>query len=135
GGPVTVTDPDVDRFFMTIPEACQLVLQAAVVGETGETLVLDMGEPIKIAEVAKTLIEQSGKEIEIVYTGLRANEKLSEELFDETENPTHGQRHPSLSVVRVPPIDLSQREVDELEKCANAAEWLSRNAHGPQVRH
>lgn len=104
GGPVTVTDPDVSRFFMTIPEACQLVLQSAVVGASGDTLVLDMGVPVKIAEVARTLIEQSGKDINIVYTGLRQNEKLSEELFDDSEVPVTGELHEALSVVRVPPL-------------------------------
>ena len=106
GGPLTVTDPEVDRFFMTIPEACQLVLQAAAVGSSGDTLVLDMGEPIKIAEVARTLIEQSEKQLEIVFTGLRENEKLSEELFDDTEAPVVSERHEALSVVRVPPLNL-----------------------------
>lgn len=106
GGPVTVTDPEVNRFFMTIPEACQLVLQAAAVGATGETMVLDMGEPIKIADVARTLIEQSGKEIEIVYTGLRENEKMAEKLFDDTEKPVMAEKHEALSGVRVPPLTL-----------------------------
>ncbi|WP_271800496.1 polysaccharide biosynthesis protein [Dietzia maris] len=106
GGPLTVTDPEVERFFMTIPEACQLVLQAAAVGSSGETLVLDMGEPIKIADVARTLIEQSEKKLEIVFTGLRENEKLSEELFDDTEVPVVSERHEALSVVRVPPLNM-----------------------------
>ena len=129
GGPVTVTDPEVDRFFMTIPEACQLVLQAAVVGETGETLVLDMGEPIKIANVARTLIEQSGKDIEIVYTGLRENEKLSEELFDDTEAPTHGDKHEALSEVRVRPLELNRDLVPTTVGRAAAMAWLEENAY------
>lgn len=128
GGPVTVTDPDVNRFFMTIPEACQLVLQAAVVGETGETLVLDMGEPIRIADVAKTLIEQSGKEIDIVYTGLRANEKLSEELFDDSETIEAGQKHPSLSTVRVQPVEASYRRLTSITTHSTAADWLKSHA-------
>lgn len=124
GGPVTVTDPEVDRFFMTIPEACQLVLQASVVGETGQTLVLDMGEPIKIADVARTLIEQSGKQIEIVYTGLRANEKLSEDLFDRTETPLFGAKHEALSEVRVSPLEVDRALLENINDHEPARLWL-----------
>ena len=85
GGPVTVTDPEVTRYFMSIPEAVHLVLQAAVIGEHSETLILDMGEPIKIDDVAKLMIEKSGREISIVYTGLRAGEKTAEVLFATSE--------------------------------------------------
>ena len=85
GGPVTITHPDVTRFFMTIPEACQLVIQAGGIGRPGEVLILDMGEPVSILDVAKRMIAQSGKEIEIVYTGLRHGEKLHEELVAEGE--------------------------------------------------
>lgn len=129
GGPVTVTDPHVNRFFMTIPEACQLVLQAAAVGETGETLVLDMGDPIKIEDVARTLIEQSGKDIEIVYTGLRENEKLSEELFDDTEDPVFGLRHEALSEVKVLPLNLERYEVDSIVDHSSAVLWLTRSTY------
>ncbi|MCC6434541.1 MAG: polysaccharide biosynthesis protein [Acidimicrobiales bacterium] len=85
GGPVTVTDPEVTRFFMTIPEAVQLVIQAAAIGEPGEVLILDMGQPIRIVDVARRLIEASGKDIEIRFTGLRPGEKLHEELMREGE--------------------------------------------------
>lgn len=85
GRPVTITHPKVTRFFMTIPEACQLVVQAGAIGRTGEVLILDMGEPVSILDVAKRLIEQSGKEIEIIYTGLRHGEKLHEELVGNGE--------------------------------------------------
>lgn len=103
GGPITVTHPDVRRYFMTIPEAVQLVLQAAAIGQGGDVILLDMGEPIRIADLARDLVELSGlelgKDIEIVFTGLRPGEKLNEELFVEQEEyvPT---RHEKLFALR-----------------------------------
>jgi FlaA1/EpsC-like NDP-sugar epimerase len=105
GGPITVTDPDVERYFMLLPEASQLVLQASVIGRDGEVMVLDMGSPVKIVDVAKTLIEMSGRsDIEIVYTGLRHGEKLSEELFAPHE-AIRDSGHPLVNAVGVPPIN------------------------------
>lgn len=103
GGPVTVTHPDVKRYFMTIPEAVQLVLQAAVLGEGGETFVLDMGEPVKIVQLARDLIELSGlelgRDIEIAFTGLRQGEKMFEELLLDSEQFETTQ-HEKIFVVR-----------------------------------
>ena len=100
GGPVTVTHPDVTRYFMTIPEAVHLVLQAALIGDHGETLILDMGEPIRIADVARQMIDKSGRDIEIVYTGLRPGEKLDEVLVSHAE-VAHCRTHPLISHTRV----------------------------------
>ncbi len=103
GGPVTVTHPDICRYFMTIPEAVQLVLQAAVLGRSGEVLMMNMGEPVKIVDLAKELIRLSGyevdKDINIIFTGLRPGEKLYEELFipGEEYEPT---QHEKLFVVK-----------------------------------
>jgi FlaA1/EpsC-like NDP-sugar epimerase len=104
GGPVTITDPEITRFFMTIPEACQLVLEAGFMGNGGEIFIFDMGSPIKILDIAIKLIHLSGLEpyedIEIKFTGLRPGEKLYEELFSEDEEqlPTH---HPKISIAKV----------------------------------
>lgn len=103
GGPVTVTDPDVTRFFMTIPEACHLVLQAATIGDDSETLILDMGEPVRIDDVARHMIDQSGRDIRIVYTGLRPGEKLHEILIGEDEQGSRP-RHPLVTHVQVKPL-------------------------------
>ena len=94
--PLTVTHPDVTRYFMTIPEACQLVLQAGGIGRAGEVLILDMGEPVNILKIAQRMIQMSGKEIEIVFTGLRDGEKLHEELIGEGEEE-HRPFHPKIS--------------------------------------
>jgi dTDP-glucose 4,6-dehydratase len=105
GGPVTVTDPNVTRYFMTIPEAVHLVLQAAVIGEHGETLILDMGQPVKIVDVARQMIARSGREIEIVFTGLREGEKLEEVLLSKSEESAI-RKHPLISHTKVDLIDI-----------------------------
>jgi FlaA1/EpsC-like NDP-sugar epimerase len=113
GGPVTVTHPDVTRYFMTIPEAVQLVIQAAAIGRAGEVLVLDMGEPVRIVDVARQLIEMSDADVEIVFTGLRPGEKLHEQLFgagERDERPFH----PLISHVEVPPLAPDQVDPSDL---------------------
>lgn len=104
GGPLTVTHPEVTRFLMTIREAVQLVIQAAVIGQPGEALVLDMGTPVQIAELAKALMAISGRRTKIVYTGLGRGEKLHEVLFGEGEQDSRP-IHPAISHVGVPPLD------------------------------
>lgn len=103
GGPVTVTHPDVTRFFMTIPEACQLVVQAGGIGRPGEVLILDMGEPVRILDVAQRMIEQSGRDVDIVFTGLRHGEKLHEELVGDGEGDERP-FHPKISHATVDTI-------------------------------
>ncbi len=108
GGPVTVTDPEVTRYFMTIPEACELVLQAGAIGRSGDVLVLDMGQPVRILDVANRLIRESRKDVEIEFTGLRPGEKLHEVLHSVRESPVPS-RHPLISRVGVPrlePVDV-----------------------------
>ena len=109
GGPVTVTDPEVTRYFMTIPEAVHLVLQATVIGEHAETLILDMGDPVKIKDVARQMIEKSGREIKIIYTGLRPGEKPSEVLFGREENAV-SKFHPLIFHTRVEPLEFINSE-------------------------
>lgn len=108
GGPVTVTHPDVERYFMLVEEACQLVLQAAAVGQHGDVMVLDMGRPAKIADVARTLISLAGRpDTDIVYTGLRPGEKLREELFSDGETIL-GSGHPRVAHVPVHAMTTQQ---------------------------
>jgi FlaA1/EpsC-like NDP-sugar epimerase len=109
GGPVTVTHPDVIRYFMTIPEACRLVLEAAMIGQGGEIFLFDMGKPVKILDLARKMIRLSGlepeKDVQIKITGLRPGEKLFEELLNDQENtlPTH---HPQIMIGKVREYDL-----------------------------
>ncbi len=101
GGPVTVTHPNVTRYFMTVEEAVELVIQAGAVGRDGEVLVLDMGEPVGIREVASQMIAASGRPIEIIYTGLRPGEKITEELFDDSDVASERRAHPRIAAVTV----------------------------------
>ncbi len=111
GGPITVTHPEITRYFMTIPEACQLVLEAGVMGNGGEIFIFDMGESVKILDVAKKMIKLSGltlgKDIQITFTGLRPGEKLYEELLNVQENtmPTH---HPKIMIGKVRAYNYDQ---------------------------
>ena len=133
GGPITITDPDVTRFFMTIPEAVHLVVQASVIGRSGEALVLDMGAPVRIADLAHQLMEISGKSVPVVYTGLRKGEKLHEELFGEEEVDTRP-LHPAISHVAVPPLDperlwrlaAAEGEITALDECSSSTEAAAR---------
>jgi FlaA1/EpsC-like NDP-sugar epimerase len=134
GGPVTVTHPDVTRYFMTIPEACELVVQAGALGQDGQVMILDMGEPVRILDVARRMIQMSGKEIEIVFTGLREGEKLHEDLFSVLE---HADReiHPRIShadVESFPPAGLVYEtwEADAKDK----SKLLSGDAPGTERR-
>lgn len=111
GGPITLTHPEITRFFMTIPEACQLVLEAGIMGKGGEIFIFDMGESVKIIDLAKKMIKLSGltlgKDIQIVYTGLRPGEKLYEELLNTEENtiPTH---HPKIMIAKVQEYNVQE---------------------------
>ena len=111
GGPVTVTHPDIIRFFMTIPEACNLVVEAATMGDGGETFVFDMGEPVKIADLARKMVKLAGyvpgKDIEIKFTGLRPGEKLFEELLNKKETVTQT-HHDKILIGKVPEYDYYQ---------------------------
>jgi len=125
GGPVTVTHRDMKRYFMTIPEACQLVLEAGFMGKGGEIYVFDMGEPIKIWDLAVKMITlaglEPGKDIEIKETGIRPGEKLFEELLASKEGllPTH---HPKILIAAMRPIaeDTVLRQIEELISVADS---------------
>ncbi len=130
GGPVTVTDPEITRYFMTIPEACQLIMQAFVIGDGGEIFVLDMGEPLKIVELARQMIVLSGKKIDIdisiEFIGLRPGEKMFEELYhvDETSIKTS---HKKITVAYSREISLEwlNRELDKIQESINSNDSAS----------
>jgi FlaA1/EpsC-like NDP-sugar epimerase len=131
GGPLTVTHPEVTRYFMTADEAVQLVLQATAIGRSGEVLILDMGDPVRIVDIARRLSARSARPIDIVYTGLRPGEKLAEDLLG-TDEVDYRPRHPLVRHARVTPLDpgqLSRLAVDgdeaslrqQLAECATGA--------------
>jgi FlaA1/EpsC-like NDP-sugar epimerase len=122
GGPVTVTDERIVRFFMLIPEACKLVLEAGTKGNGGEIFVFDMGQPVKIADLAKRMIQLSGaKNVEIKFTGLRPGEKLYEEVLNELEG-TKPSFHEKIRIAQVREYDFQQvsKDIDELVAIAKA---------------
>lgn len=125
GGPVTVTHPEIIRYFMTIPEACRLVLEAGTMGNGGEIFVFDMGQPVKIADLARRMIELSGmkvgKDIEIEYTGLRPGEKLYEELLSHKENT----KETLLEKIRI--ADVREYNYQDVTRCINLLSNLSLN--------
>jgi FlaA1/EpsC-like NDP-sugar epimerase len=129
GGPLTVTDKEMTRFFMTIAEAAQLVVQAGAHGGRGEIFVLDMGDPVKIVDLARRMIELSGKEpdrdIAIEFTGIRAGEKVHEDLFG-PEETIAGTEHPKILRASRPPIDAAwlDEELAELERLVEAGDTL-----------
>ena len=124
GGPITVTHPDIIRYFMTIPEAARLVIQAAAIGESGQVLVLDMGEPVKIVDLARDMIKLSGRsvdEIRIVFTGLRPGEKLFEELLADADAtiPT------AISQLRIARLESRESSVFDLLQRAAEVDYMS----------
>ena len=127
GGPVTVTHPDITRFFMTIPEACRLVMEAAIMGEGNQIFVFDMGESVKIDTLARRMIElaglEVGKDIEIAYTGLRPGEKLYEEVLSNKEN-TLPTSHERIRIAKVREYEYNEVAaiVDELEDLSRKVE-------------
>ncbi|MTK02899.1 polysaccharide biosynthesis protein [Micromonospora sp. CP22] len=126
GQPLTVTHPDVTRYLMTVQEAVHLVLQAANIGRDGEALVLDMGEPVRIDDIARRMIEQAASPVEIVYTGLRPGEKLHEDLLGSGESD-HRPLHPLISHVKVPVLDpLEVSGLDPFDDPAKIIDQLAR---------
>ena len=127
GGPVTVTHPNIIRYFMLIPEACKLVLEAGTKGQGGEIFVFDMGKPVKIADLAQRMIKLSGaKNVRIQYTGLRAGEKLYEEMLNEKEN-TKPSFHEKIRIAQVREYDYKHvsKDIDELIKLSGRFDDLA----------
>ncbi|WP_430782628.1 polysaccharide biosynthesis protein [Actinoplanes sp. G11-F43] len=138
GGPITVTHPDVTRYFMTVQEAVRLVIQAGALESKGEVLILDMGEPVRIADVAKRIADAADQHIQIVYTGLRPAEKLAEVLLGPDE-PDHRPNHPLISQAPVPPLDgavLSLLDASaQREELIAVLHWLSASPALPKKPH
>src|SRR5919202_53477 len=123
GGPVTVTDPEVTRYFMTVGEAVRLVIQAGAIGRPGEVLVLDMGEPVRIVDMVRHLMASVPNKVELVYSGLRPGEKLHEALFG-TDEVDRRPPHPLISQVPVPPLEPGTAVVRRLFDVAATGEQL-----------
>ena len=134
GGPITITHPDITRYFMLIPEACELVLQAAAIGSGGEIFILDMGEPVKIVDLAKKMITLSGRQnIELKFVGLRPGEKLYEELLiDESDRSTE---YESITIASPTSYKLEKlnQDIEELLTCDNKLEKLKQIV--PEFNH
>jgi FlaA1/EpsC-like NDP-sugar epimerase len=129
GGPLTVTHPEMTRFFMTIPEAVSLIVQAGAIGDHGQVFVLDMGEPVKILDLARNMIRLSGKEpdkdVAVAFVGVRPGEKLHEVLWNEDETVERTDHPKILAATRAPvdPVWLND-ELNELERLVDAGETL-----------
>jgi FlaA1/EpsC-like NDP-sugar epimerase len=137
GGPIMVTHPDVTRFFMTVQEAVRLTVQAGAIDSSGEVMVLDMGRPVRIADVAKRFADAAERPVRIVYTGLRPGEKLAEVLLG-TGEPDHRPNHPLISQAPVPPLDGAVLSL--LDRTAPPADliavlrWLAESPALPAAR-
>lgn len=132
GGPITVTHPEATRYFMTISEACQLVMQAGSIGRGGEVMVLDMGEPVRILDIAQRLIEVSGKTVGIVFTGLRKGEKLHEVRLADGE-PDHRPMHRLISHASVPPLSPNRLELSHWLAAWQASQDPQKTTHRAPV--
>ncbi|TFV96946.1 polysaccharide biosynthesis protein [Leifsonia flava] len=132
GGPLTVTHPDVTRYFMTIPEACQLVVQAGGIGKPGEVLILDMGEPVRILDIAERMIDMSGKDITIVFTGLREGEKLHEILVGTGETDARP-LHPKISHAKVGGISPERLDKTGWEERMRSQPRNNDTSHMPRI--
>ena len=127
GGPVTVTDPEIIRFFMLIPEACKLVLEAGTRGKGGEIFVFDMGKPVRIADLARRMIKLSGAtNVEIKYTGIRAGEKLYEEVLSNDEN-TIPSFHEKIRIAKVREYDyaVANEEIENLIRLSHTYDEMA----------
>jgi FlaA1/EpsC-like NDP-sugar epimerase len=129
GGPITVTHPDVSRYFMTVEEAVQLVVQAGAIGRHGQVLVLDMGEPVRIADVARQLAAAAPRPVDVVFTGLRTGEKLHEQLLGEGEMPVASE-HPLITAVDVPALRFDDLIAEVPTNGPSVTARLARTANG-----
>lgn len=132
GKPLTVTHPDVTRYFMTIPEACQLVLQAGGIGSSGEVLILDMGEPVSILNIAERMVAMSGKDIDIIFTGLREGEKMHEELVGNGESEDRP-LHPLISHARAPELSPDDLCPEKFLSCLGNQKVAGRSSESETV--